>query len=87
MPKSSTGSNWTITILKLGNTPDGRKVFEGSFKDAYDFIEFMEKMPGKLGMKTNALQMTPKSLPYQIELKGPLVTLTIANGKVCTEIQ
>jgi hypothetical protein len=79
---------WRLYALRLGRDtyPGGGKLmFEGSFKDAHDFLDFLERMPMNTpGME--AIKKIQNPQPFIVRVVGPLVTVKLGNDKTCLNL-
>jgi hypothetical protein len=80
---------WRILAVRIG--PDTFKepklMFEGSFKDAFDLMEFLENMPMNTPGLPESVANQQNPQPFKVKLVGPLVTLTMANKRKCLELK
>lgn len=76
---------WRIYALRLGpeTFKAGKIMFEGSFKDAFDFLELLENIPMNTPGLPEAVANQQAPQPYRVRLVGPLVTMEMANKKKC----
>ena len=79
---------WKLYALRLGKDtfPGGGKLmFEGSFKDAHDFLDFLEKIPMNTpGME--AIKKIQNPQPFIVRVVGPLVTVKLGNERTCLNL-
>jgi hypothetical protein len=79
---------WRLYALRLGRDtfPGGGKLmFEGSFKDAHDFLDFLEKIPMNTpGME--AIKKIQNPQPFIVRVVGPLVTVKLGNERTCLNL-
>jgi hypothetical protein len=83
----SSPDSWKLYAMRLG--PDTFKepklMFEGSFKDAHDFMDFLENMPMNTpGMEAISQVQNPQ--PFKCKLVGPLVTMVMTNKRKCLSL-
>lgn len=82
MPQPET---WKLYALRLGKDEfkgEGRLMFEGSFKHCNEFLDWIENIPMNTpGME--AIQKIQNPQPYKVRAVGPLLTVTLVNGKKC----
>jgi hypothetical protein len=87
-PAPSRPDVWRLYALRLGKDtfPGGGKLmFEGSFKDAHDFLDFLEKIPMNTpGME--AIKKIQNPQPFIVRVVGPLVTVKLGNERTCLNL-
>jgi hypothetical protein len=74
---------WKILAIRLGpdNFKEPKLMFEGSFKDAHDFMDFLENMPMNTPGLAESVPQNPQ--PFKVKLIGPLVTMLMTNKRKC----